>query len=577
MSNNNTAREETIDQVVPQDLLQAIREGECILFVGAGLSKEAGYPDGRELARKLRSEISDARFQPEEDASLSEVAQAFEASRSYSRAELVMAIKKALTLPHHWSPDKRTLKLIAHIPYLNKRIITTNWDSLIEDTIREEMEVRPAVVIQDLDIGKVAGSAYVVYKIHGSLDKEETVVVTDLDYRRIYGELFEPKSLLMAHIRALLSGNKVIYVGYSLQDEDFQELLTQIQSALRDKTGYQGSQQYAIIPRFDMSETEYKKKQKAWARKHVQIIDCTAREFFEEVYQQTSEFKNREREINLLLESRNPYIEIVGNVGSGKTRLLREIGVRYRQELRWPNTVFVDLEQTSDLLTDIADGLGDSSLNTPAKIQAFARTNGLLILLDSIDRVDPDRLKILCEGFIPKVIDPQHRRLSRIIWATRYSISNYLPFSVKSNLLSLALSMFSENVTAEMVGEFANVMIGKKLEDLEAQLFAHEILELVGYGHPGLIKETLHVLKKEPGLRFSIAYLQSREGKGDVLQAMLDIITKSLPADRDIREALQKTMCVPRGIHRGVLDYLAKYNCLVLTGRSADDYGCKPY
>ena len=297
VADNASVLTEATQQVVPQELLQAIRDGECILFIGAGLSREAGYPDGFELARKLRSEITDPRFQPDEDAPLSEVAQKFEASRSFTRADLVSAIKRALTLPRDASPDKRTLKLIANIPYLNKRIITTNWDSLIEDTIREEMEVPPAIVIQDTGYWQSGGrSEYCL---------QDTWLPGQSGDNSRYGSRLSThlstasrsKSLLIAHIRTLLTSNRVIYVGYSLQDEDFEELLlNQIQSALQTQTGYLGSQHYALVPRFDMPGNEYRKKQKAWSKKHVNVIDCEARRFFEEVYQQTSEFKNRERQ-----------------------------------------------------------------------------------------------------------------------------------------------------------------------------------------------------------------------------------------------------------------------------------------
>jgi hypothetical protein len=559
---------------IPQDLLRFIREGQCILFVGSGLSREAGLPDRVDLAKSLRSKIDDERFQPEADAPLSEVAQAYEASRSYSRAELVRAIRDALTVPAGQSFDVSTVRLIAHIPYLNRRIITTNWDSLLESVIRDTARVSPAIIVKDIDMGKVSATEYSIYKIQGCLDEPETMVLTELDYRRMYVELFQPHSLYMAHIRALLTGNVVIYVGYSLQDPDSHELLTQIQSALVDMmTGqYQGCPQYAIIPRLGMPEHEYMRMQREWKKKHVQVIDCTARAFFEEVYQQTSGFKDRGRELDLLmgLGSWYPYVEVVGNIGSGKTRLLQEIGVRYQHELRWSNLVYLDMAHTDDPVKSIAQILG-RKLETLAEIRTFAASNRLLILLDSMDRAEPDKLEALCREFIPQAIEPRQRISSLIIWATRYSISPYLPLSVKSHLLSFSLTMFNEYTTAELVQEYIEVMVGKHFDDVEAEEFTQEILRLTG-GNPGLIMETLRVLKQEPEVRFSIAYLRSREGNEDILRALMSIVNKVLPQDPALCEALQNILCVLRGIHLDVLDYLVHMGALALGSRSAEDY-----
>ena len=53
---------------------------------------------------------------------------------------------------------------------------------------------------------------------------------------------------------------------------------------------------------------------------------------------------------------------------------------------------------------------------------------------------------------------------------------------------------------------------------------------------------------------------------------MLAVIAKTLPDDNEIREALQTTFCVPRGIDTGVLDNLKNGSLLAWTARSADEY-----
>jgi hypothetical protein len=560
---------------IPNELFQLIRKGDCILFVGAGLSKEAGYPDGAELAMLLRREIRDAQFVPDDDAPLSDVAQAFEASKNHSRADLLAALKHALAVQQGRPLNMGTYRLIANIPHLNRCIITTNWDSLLDDAIKETVGFRPEVIVEDKDIGKVPGSRYIVYKMHGSMDKPETVVVTRSDYQRMSVELYRPESLFMNSIRAVLTSNVVIYVGFSLQDTDFQRLLGQIQNGLADRrTGdYQGRQQYAILPRLDTPEREYRKVQRQWSEQHVRVVNCTAREFFEEVYLQTSEFIDREREVSLLMGSKDPFVEVVGNVGSGKSHLLREIEVRYRQELQWAHVAYVDMAVTDDPVYGVANSLSRPDLDSLSRIREFASSRGLLILLDSVDRIPETRLGAFCEEFIPGAIDPSQRLFNRIVWSGRFSIADRgLPPSVKDRMLNLRLSLFSESTVAALVQQYADVVVGRRIDAPEAEVFAQAILELTGGGHPGLIKEILRVMNREPVMRFSPFYLRSPEGKAEIQKILMSRIDEALPSDPTVRAGLENTLCVARGIHRGIVDYLVQRTLLDKASCSLENY-----
>ena len=232
--------------LIPSELLRKIRENQCILFVGAGLSYEAGLPRASDLAERL------CRALPEEERPelpiLSEVAEIY--LKRYTKRELMEFVKEALVLPKGEALDTTTFNLIAHIPYLTKIIITTNWDTVLEEALNRATGIPPAIVIKDTDVSKVATAEHVIYKIHGSWDAPETFVITERDYKLKYKELFDPRSLVMANIRALLTGKIIIYVGYSLRDEYFDELLRQIRYALTDnRTGeFMGRTSYLVTP-----------------------------------------------------------------------------------------------------------------------------------------------------------------------------------------------------------------------------------------------------------------------------------------------------------------------------------------
>ena len=49
----------------PQDLLESLRDGRCALFVGAGLSQAAGYPNWSDLLRELISKAEELSALPD--------------------------------------------------------------------------------------------------------------------------------------------------------------------------------------------------------------------------------------------------------------------------------------------------------------------------------------------------------------------------------------------------------------------------------------------------------------------------------------------------------------------------------
>ncbi|EOB3490470.1 SIR2 family protein [Enterococcus hirae] len=92
-------------------------------------------------------------------------------------------------------------------------VITTNYDNLIESLF----DFNP-LIGNDILLSNPYGA---VYKIHGCVTNPEKIIITDNDYA-----LFEEKyELIRAQLLSLFIHNPIIFIGYSIGDENIKKLL----------------------------------------------------------------------------------------------------------------------------------------------------------------------------------------------------------------------------------------------------------------------------------------------------------------------------------------------------------------
>lgn len=97
-------------------------------------------------------------------------------------------------------------------------IITTNYDKFIEDELAEGFDVK----YKQTQLYYSNNYEYMsVYKIHGTIADENSIVITTKDY----DEIAKNNLLFNARIYDLLLSNPMIFLGYSICDEDISILL----------------------------------------------------------------------------------------------------------------------------------------------------------------------------------------------------------------------------------------------------------------------------------------------------------------------------------------------------------------
>jgi hypothetical protein len=242
-----TAHDLEVDKVIGL-IASAISQQKCILFLGAGVHappppgqsafeypKEQRPPIGAALSRKLAADCCLAEQHPDEDKSnLQRVALFYEIERS--RNQLVDAVTDAVQTGKRPSP---MLRALAELDF--PLVITTNYDQLFENALRAVgKQPRVAVYTPNLeptiDYRDPTAESPVVFKIHGDIQRRETIVITDEDYIQFVLRMSskEPYDPVPFTFKYYLTGWSTLFVGYSLLDYNLRLLFKTLRWKIDD-------------------------------------------------------------------------------------------------------------------------------------------------------------------------------------------------------------------------------------------------------------------------------------------------------------------------------------------------------
>ena len=510
------------DEQAFEELLKRIKRRECVLFLGAGVSREVGLPSGTDLALSLARECN---YPPTRPLTLSQVAQYYAHETPRGRLGLFQRVRELLERPIT-TRGLSSYDLIVEIEQLNHPIVTTNWDDQLEQAFRRKD--KPVTVIRYNEQVPFLGQPHAIIKLHGDFgNRLDEIVLTRDDYVRTYRQVTQPGGLF-ALLGSWLATRTMLFVGYSLEDEDFQLLFEHVTSTI----GAGAPIHCAVMPAAAPSFKDY------WRSRGIFILDCRALPFFEEVFIRTRRFVNREDELEYICtRATKPYIEIYGFAGCGKTELLREVADRYELTGKWVQA-FISFEdrQTSmeplDLVAEImrqtvgrepdrrrlvsraqAEIATEKGIE-PAEVpesEAKARAAKLaaaelgdylahqraLLLFDSSEWVPTPLLRWIENVLIPtleeKVLDPQEQL--RLVFAGRSPLP-WRSYRVKSKLHPRALTPFSEGAVGAMLDSFAALKLRDPLLRAKRVAIITGVLNITS-GHPKCIRNVLEELTRQ--------------------------------------------------------------------------------
>lgn len=165
-------------------------------------------------------------------------------------------------------------------------IITTNYDSALE-TIHKGYQVYGS---QSEMISSSLQNIGEIYKIHGTVSKHGSIVLTREDYNR-----FEQRNkYLIAKLLTIFTENPIIFIGYSLSDENIKNIFNGIQECLEDSVNIREAYERKFIflnrPSNDSEERVYTAEKSLSSRISMKVTVIQARDF-REVFKAISETK----------------------------------------------------------------------------------------------------------------------------------------------------------------------------------------------------------------------------------------------------------------------------------------------
>ncbi|MFB6225426.1 MAG: SIR2 family protein, partial [Candidatus Paceibacteria bacterium] len=232
-----------MDEEKLNELAAKIAQGDCVLFAGAGLTIEDGGVSWDELVNRTQKKFG-------YNSPLTDNFQIlFDIVQKNSEQEIHNFIKSQLSDISLSDPVAR----LAEMPWF--ATFTTNYDTALEDTLKERQDTRVRTVLTDgqFEISN-SPSHLLCVKLMGSITREPgqsgSMVLTRGDRERAKDKRSRIFDMLASHASNL----SFLFVGYSFSDDVFIDILERVIST----SGIPDGDFYALFHSQKSEEEQYR-------------------------------------------------------------------------------------------------------------------------------------------------------------------------------------------------------------------------------------------------------------------------------------------------------------------------------
>ena len=257
---------------IPRNLIEKIKDGNVILFLGAGAAFNAKHPKnkqppiGNELANLIAKKFLGENYINRELQYVAELA--------ISETDLFTVQKYIADIFKDFKPGKHHLEIPK---YHWNSIFTTNYDLIIENAYNETKE-RQQVLATFIKNGerikdKMTFANSISYnKLHGSITE-----ISDIDLPLIltpdqYIDHQTNRSRLFERLKSDSYENPILFIGFSFADLDIRSILK-----ILDKLGSAKPRSYMVGPKITAEE------ERLWDLKKISSIKLSFKDFMEEL------------------------------------------------------------------------------------------------------------------------------------------------------------------------------------------------------------------------------------------------------------------------------------------------------
>lgn len=206
---------------IPEQLLEQVQHGNVLLFIGKRVVR---CDDGEVAVDRLREMLLQrADVTSMDDYSFPEAAQAYQ--DLYGRQALIQTVRGFFE--ELGDTPQRVHLLLTELASWCDIIVTTGFDRGIERAF-EETHIPLDVIISASDVPFEEQRRVQLYKLRGSLERVESLVLTEDDYE----EFFDDQTSLSVVLEGYLARKTILFVGYDLADPHFKRLYRKVTARL---------------------------------------------------------------------------------------------------------------------------------------------------------------------------------------------------------------------------------------------------------------------------------------------------------------------------------------------------------
>ena len=243
-----------------EKLRQVLGRSDTVLFIGSGISTWSGLPSWTDAVEELAQLLEAAGINPDHvraEANKGDLIQAASYGLDLLTKPQMGEFIRSLCRCGTARPEEIHRKIVDLGP---RCYVTTNYDDLIEQSLRKWQEGRPFRTVTNRHLTEMAeivqthASDY-VYKLHGDAGDMDSIIMSRGQYRALLPQ--GDRNAALEALKTLLVSRPVVYLGFGLRDPDFMYLRDTLLNTFKGGT----RDHYAVMADVSSVECDYWRRQ----------------------------------------------------------------------------------------------------------------------------------------------------------------------------------------------------------------------------------------------------------------------------------------------------------------------------